>query len=76
MSIEGEEMTDVDELTLDEMSHIMLYLNGITDCEICTSARKKLERMIHKKLDDNVPENLRILGVVSIDKVHEDELLG
>lgn len=62
------------DLTLEELQHIMQFLNGTTDigCEICDSARDKIASMIVEESEKgDVPDWMKKLGVVSIEHVKE-----
>lgn len=59
------------ELTLEEMQHVLCYLNeSDIDCEVCATVREKLAAAIIEMVND-VPPELKRLGVVSIERVTE-----
>lgn len=33
-------------LNLEELQHIIIFLNGVSNCDVCSSARKKIEQEI------------------------------
>ena len=73
------------DFTLEELQHIMAEMNSawgcyhesIVKCPICSSARKKLEAAIEEMKDKpvfkEVPEDLKKMGVLSIEVVRGDK---